>query len=92
MYKTVKCLECNKTYNCITENTDFSGTIIKTTCPHCNKTTSRNISKFLEIQTIHMSHFEQARTMIEMARSIDRSVNAQNYNVKKHKKTTHGSV
>jgi hypothetical protein len=33
-----------------------------------------------------MSHFEQARMMIEMARSIDRSVNANNYIVKKHKK------
>jgi len=75
MYKTVKCLECNRTYNCITENTEFHGTIIKTTCPYCNKTISRNISKFLEIQTIHLSHFEQARTMIAMAQSINYNVN-----------------
>jgi len=88
MYKNVKCLECGKTYSCITENTDFSGTIIKTTCPFCKKTTNRNISKFLEIQTEHMSYFKQARTMIEMARSIHRSVNGDvNDRVsKKHKK------
>jgi len=90
MSEVVKCLECGKAYKCVVENTEFNGSIIKTTCPYCNKTINRNIGKFLEIQTTHITdraggYLKQARTMISMAKSINSSINSDNFK-KKYKR------
>lgn len=86
MLTKIKCLECNSVYNCRMGNTEFTGSLIKTTCPFCNKTITRNISKFLELQTDHVKgNIAQAKTMIAMARAIDFEIKRKVFKQRKNK-------
>lgn len=86
MLTRVICLECGAKYYCRIENTTFTGSIIETTCPFCNKTIKRNISKFLEIQTENIrGNITQAKTMIAMARAIDFEIHGKSHKQSKIK-------
>lgn len=81
----IRCSECNRYYFCLRENTKMRGPIIETVCPYCKKEIIRNMSAFLEKQTVHIDNqLCQASTMISLGRIMEELIgNEEAYKKKK---------
>ena len=73
----IRCLKCNKSYLCYTENTRIHGPTLETTCPECGHFLIKNYSSFIEEQIGYdVGNLEKTVLMIRMAQLLNGLLNA----------------
>lgn len=72
----IRCNYCNKQFLGCYETIKIYGAIVELQCPHCNKQTVSNISKFCEEQVGHVDGlFPKTRDIIELSHVIGKLLN-----------------
>lgn len=72
----IKCVSCNEPFLGHSGTIKVYGTTVETNCPHCNKHTVSNISKFCERQVRHVDNrLHKSRLTIKLSRDISKLFN-----------------
>ena len=72
----IKCNNCDKKFLSYSDTIRVRGTIVETNCPHCNKHTVSNMSKFCENQIGHIDNrLHRARLMLQLSHVISKLLN-----------------
>ena len=72
----IKCVSCNKKFLGSFDTINVRGTIVEVNCPHCNKRTVSNFSKFCEEQVGEVDNrLHKSRLMMQLSRVVSKLFN-----------------
>ena len=72
----IKCTSCDKKFLGCHATLKVRGTVVTLSCPHCNKYSVSNMSKFCEEQVADTdSRLQRARLMVELSKIVNRQFN-----------------
>ena len=72
----IKCTSCDKKFLGCHDTLRVQGTIITLNCPHCNKHSVSNMSRFCEGQVAGIDNrLQRARLMVELSKVVNRQFN-----------------
>lgn len=72
----IKCDSCNKKFFGCSDTIKVYGTTVEINCPHCNKHTVNNLSKFCEDQVGDVDNrLKKAKLMVQLSRDVSKLFN-----------------
>ena len=72
----IKCTSCDKKFLGCHDTLKIQGTVVTLSCPHCNKCSISNMSKFCEEQIGDTDdRLQRTRFMLELSKTVNRQFN-----------------